>query len=114
MNLQLLMEKDAEEIKEAIVSENLNNKTQEAMTKIELNSENPRQEVLDMLGYEPEPVKSEETGEEQLEFNPKLSFSMVHYDGLKHYYQNGCIFDRGDKKLLVDKDGSEVRNKESK
>ncbi len=42
----------------------------------------------------PEPAKAEHV------FDPKRMFGMIWLDGLKHYLQDGIIYDRGDRRPI--------------
>lgn len=109
MNLKKLITKGSEEeILEAIKAEDFNDESKDVLIKFELKTEAPREAVLEALGYEatsdPENDNSiDEDGNEVEVMNMKKEFNMVfHTDGLKHFYQEGKVFDRATKRLLVD------------
>jgi len=106
MNLKTLSRKEPEEILEAIKSEKLNDESKKTLLGFELEKEEPNEDILEALGYEkptdPEPEKDEDGNDVEL-MDEKKEFGMViHTDGLKHFFQDGKVFDRATKRLLVD------------
>ena len=68
----------------------------------------PVEEYQDLSKAAPEPeilpdtatVTEEPAGEPEQVFQPKRPYSMIWHNGLKHYHQDGIIFDRGSKKRI--------------
>lgn len=107
MNLKKLSKKTPEEILAAIKEENFNDESKSVLIGFELEKESPNSEVLDALGYvapeEDDEPEIDEDGEVIEKMNMNKEFNMIiHEDGLKHYFQDGKVFDNATKVLLVD------------
>jgi hypothetical protein len=106
MDMKMLSVRSVDEIKSALPE--LKDDEKALLLELEKAKENPRKGVLELL--EPAPpaapeVKAEvaekDDGVEKLNLHKEFNM-VVHTDGLKHFWQDGKVFDRATHVLLKD------------
>ena len=121
--MKTLVKKDEQEVLAAI--EDLNDDQKAELLALENKTETPRPAVLEALtgdekggedekddtnGVDPDElakaralIAEAEGGKHPYdELNTKKPFSMTYFEGGKHYFQDGKVFDRATKKLIKD------------